>query len=277
MAKPSLSPPPKKRKLDWNINEDTEDLKLVDLTEFDDDTTTNTNSTKTSKSKAKYRYTKSDKLSSIGRTFTKNGTDLRIIRKEVLALINDGIKCKEIIKRINDEYSKRARGEGVCYEQVQTKSGRTVFKKMEFLSNIKWAKKVPPGGGGDTNFNPFELCVLILGAFQFVNCYHEELKCDKKLPPWSSGNVGKISSAYVMIMIMLKYGEKYENEVWLRKRPAIAKRTKSLCNKKKTDLDSLTADQIFSEWGKPENVQQTSYVYIICFYCNNLFLCCREF
>ena len=260
MAKRSSSPPPKKRKLDWDVNIDAEDLKLVDLSEFDDDNTNN----KTSKSKPKYKYSKSDKLSSLGRTWTKNGTDLRMIGTEVLELINDPEKCKQIIVRINDEYSKRARGAGVCYEEVQTKTGKTVFKKMDFLSNINWAKKVPPGGGGDTNFNPFELCVLILGAFQFVNCYHDELKCDRKLPPWSSGNVGKISSAYIMIMIMLKYGEKYENEVWLRKRPAIAKRTKSLCNKKKTDLDSLTADQIFSEWGKPENVQQTSYVHNLC-------------
>ena len=118
---------------------------------------------------------------------------------------------------------------------------------------------------------------MMLCDFQFLNCYHEELKCDKKLPLWSSGNVGKISSACVMNMIMLKYGNKYQNEVWLRKRPAVAKKTKSSCDKKKTDFHSLTADQIFSEWGRPENVQQTSYVHNICLYFNNLFLCCLEF
>ena len=127
------------------------------------------------------------------------------------------------------------------------------------MAHIKWAQKVPPGGGANTGFNELEKCILIIGAFQLVNCYAVELKCDKKLPPYSSGNVGKIALCYIHIILELDYHNKYQNDIWQRNKTAFQKRTKLLCNKKRTDLESLTTGSIFCGWGKPDNVQQTSY------------------
>ena len=224
-------------------------------------TTTTTTSTTTKKSKAKKKYSKVAKLSSLGKSVSKYGTDLNKIRTELHEFVGDKIKCDILIKKIKNEYKRRAQGADIIYDHVRTPQGAMVYKKKPFLANIKWAKKVPPGGGCNTGFGDVELCILIVGAFNLVNVYHEELKCDKKLPPYSSGNVGKIAIAYIFLVLALNYHIKYESEIWQRTKTAFQKKTKSLCNKKRTDLESLTVGSIFCSWGKPDNVQQTSLVY----------------
>lgn len=280
----SRSPPPKKKqRLPVEFDWEDDDLKsldqaILDLSNADSNdqaidmdqdndtntnTNTNTNNSPTPKpSKRKYKYTKADKLSSMGQSVTSHGTDLEMIRKELFSVLQNPVLCKSIINRIRYEQTVRAQGGGSYYEKKVTRDGRTINKKMEFLSHIVWARKVPPKGGADTNFSVFENTVLIWGAYQFVDRYAAELKCDRRLAPDAAGNVGKIFDVYVMMNVLLKYGEKYSSECWLRKRAAIKKRTTKLMTKKRTDLDSLTTREIFSDWGSPNDVQQTSYVYI---------------
>ena len=267
----------KRRKLQIiEFDSEDDDIKLIDIENGYDTTSTNATTSsvtginndnkaptaatkaKPTKTKAKKKYSKIQKLSSLGKSVTKYGTDLNKIRAELHALVNDKLKCDIIINKIKKEYTRRAQGADIIYAPVKTAAGKTVYKKKPFLANIKWAQKVPPGGGANTGFNDVELCILIIGAFQLVNCYAAELKCDKRLAPHSSGNVGKIALCYIHIILALDYHNKYPAEIWQRNKTAFAKRTKLLCNKKRTDLESLTTGSIFSAWGKPEDVQQTS-------------------
>ena len=174
------------------------------------------------------KYSKSDKLSFFHTGVidkSKDGKllDILSIKTEVHSLTHTADGCKRILDKHQSILSKRALGADISYvtKTITTSRGtREVLVKQPFMANIPWAKAVRKSGGGGSSYSVIERIVLI-GAAYVITIYYRELKMDPSLGILAVGNMGKLYRIYVIIMVILKYGDKYPEYVARRTKESV--------------------------------------------------------